>query len=203
MAVVLKYTAKHGKKKMSDDSHRPGFFRMHRLGQKIFYTPEKIGKNDTRFSQWKIRTMIEGAEAKTEEMRSKNGVGIFGKPAGFQHFVTPIGKFLRKFHFDELPQVLQTKPFNPWGSLNLVGMRPVTQSRLGVFPEDIRQAYNQNGPGLFGIWNCLKELPKTDAEYVQALRTYYSERNEAPVKTDLKYLFNWFRYSFLMGRMSE
>ncbi|MCB9034635.1 MAG: exopolysaccharide biosynthesis polyprenyl glycosylphosphotransferase [Chitinophagales bacterium] len=78
----------------------------------IFYTQERIGKNGKPFRILKFRTMIENAEATTPMLTANNDDRI-----------TTIGKFLRKFRIDELPQLINVFI----GDMSLVGPRPERQ----------------------------------------------------------------------------
>ncbi len=74
-----------------------------------FFTQGRVGKNGTRFILWKFRTMVENAEPKGPKWAKPN-----------DRRVTPLGKFLRKSHLDELPQLWNILR----GELSLVGPRP-------------------------------------------------------------------------------
>jgi len=76
----------------------------------IFFVQERIGYRNRKFKILKFRTMIQGAE------------NILPYTIDNDPRITKIGRFLRKFHFDELPQF-----FNVLKSdMSIVGPRPVS-----------------------------------------------------------------------------
>ncbi len=74
---------------------------------KLFYTQERVGKNNTVFLMYKFRTMRGGTEstkfATEEKVR-----------------ITPLGRFMRDIHVDELPQIVNVLI----GDMSLIGPRP-------------------------------------------------------------------------------
>lgn len=75
----------------------------------IFYKQERIGLKRKPFYIWKLRTMYENAEEKGPMLSSDNDPRI-----------TPIGRFLRKYRLDELPQFWNVLK----GDMSIVGPRP-------------------------------------------------------------------------------
>jgi lipopolysaccharide/colanic/teichoic acid biosynthesis glycosyltransferase len=74
------------------------------------YTQERVGFGERRFTIFKLRTMIHDCESLTGPKWS-----VPGDPR-----VTPLGRWLRKLHIDELPQLLNVLR----GDMSLVGPRP-------------------------------------------------------------------------------
>jgi len=74
----------------------------------IFYTQIRLGKNAKKFKLYKYRTMVVGAEKGSAIWATENDVRV-----------TYLGKFLRKFRIDELPQFLNIMLFQ----INLIGPR--------------------------------------------------------------------------------
>ncbi|MGC9031657.1 MAG: sugar transferase, partial [Minisyncoccia bacterium] len=75
----------------------------------IFYKQKRVGKNGKIFELIKFRTMIVNAEEKGAQWAEKDDKRI-----------TKIGKFLRKTHLDEIPQMLNILR----GNISFVGPRP-------------------------------------------------------------------------------
>ncbi len=75
----------------------------------VFYRQIRIGKNKKPFMLYKFRSMYEGSEKEGPALSSTNDPRI-----------TPVGKYLRKWHLDELPQFYNVI----MGDMSLVGPRP-------------------------------------------------------------------------------
>ncbi len=75
----------------------------------VFYAQERVGKNESFFSLYKFRSMIDKAEKKGAVWADENDKRI-----------TFVGKILRKLHLDELPQLLNVIK----GDMSLLGPRP-------------------------------------------------------------------------------
>lgn len=88
---------------------------------------------------FKFRTMLVDAEARLAELRHLNEVD----GARF----TRVGRLLRKFSLDELPQLLNVLG----GSMSLVGPRPPSPEEVAVYPVDAR-CRSAVRPGMTGLW---------------------------------------------------
>jgi lipopolysaccharide/colanic/teichoic acid biosynthesis glycosyltransferase len=75
----------------------------------IIYRQERIGRYGKPFYIYKLRSMVDGAENGSPALSSENDTRI-----------TPIGRFIRKTHLDEIPQFFNVIT----GSMSLVGPRP-------------------------------------------------------------------------------
>ncbi len=78
----------------------------------VIYKQERIGRYGKPFYIYKLRSMVQDAEKGTPALSSKN-----------DNRITPIGKFLRKTHLDEIPQFFNVLK----GDMSLVGPRPERQ----------------------------------------------------------------------------
>ena len=88
-------------------------------GSPIFIQ-ERVGLRGRIFKQYKLRTMVENAEILKENLLSSNDKDGPTFKMNFDPRVTFIGKILRKFSIDELPQFFNVLK----GDMNLVGPRP-------------------------------------------------------------------------------
>ena len=86
----------------------------------VFFRQERIGKNGTTFPMLKFRTMLVGAEAMLPSLQERSeGHGPLFKLRDDPR-VTRVGRFLRRWSLDELPQLLNVFK----GEMSLVGPRP-------------------------------------------------------------------------------
>lgn len=86
----------------------------------VFFRQERVGIRGAHFSMLKFRSMVIDAEQRLADLEHRNeGSGVLFKIKNDPR-VTPIGRILRKYSLDELPQL-----FNVFvGSMSLVGPRP-------------------------------------------------------------------------------
>lgn len=94
---------------------------MIKYGVPIFYLQERVGKDWKRFKIIKFRTMVNGAD--------KIGPGISSEN---DERVTKLGKFLRKYKLDELPQLLNVFI----GEMSLIGPRPEIPKYAEFYRDD-------------------------------------------------------------------
>ena len=111
----------------------------------VFFKQSRPGLHRRPFMMWKFRTMVPDAERQEESLRGEGGV--FFKPKNDPR-VTPVGRFMRKYSLDELPQFINVLK----GEMSLVGPRPILWHELERFggPEQLRRF--DMSPGLTCIW---------------------------------------------------
>jgi exopolysaccharide biosynthesis polyprenyl glycosylphosphotransferase len=121
----------------------------------IFYKQERVGLKGRRFKVWKFRTMVVNASELQKELEAQNEVkgGVLFK---IKHDprITKIGKFLRDYSIDELPQLINVLQ----GEMSLVGPRPLpvrdyelSIQDIGEFARDRFLRYEVL-PGITGLW---------------------------------------------------
>jgi lipopolysaccharide/colanic/teichoic acid biosynthesis glycosyltransferase len=101
----------------------------------VFYRQRRVGSHGRPFQLWKLRTMVPGAEAM--------GAGIYvleGDPR-----ITRVGRMLRRFSFDELPNLLNVLQ----GDMAMVGPRPTVQEQVDRYTERQRRRLEVK-PGITG-----------------------------------------------------
>jgi len=135
----------------------------------VFFKQSRPGLHRQPFLMWKFRTMVPGAERQEANLRGAEG--LFFKPKNDAR-VTPIGRFLRKYSVDELPQFINVLR----GEMSLVGPRPILWHELERFgsPEHLRRF--EMKPGLTCIWQVSGRSNTTD---------------EARMSYDLQYVEGW------------
>lgn len=117
----------------------------------IVFTQRRVGRGGAEFSLLKFRTMVRDGEqalarylSSDEELRREweSSRKLRKDPR-----VTRVGRFLRRYSIDELPQILNVLR----GTMSLVGPRPVPRDELVHFGERADQILEVR-PGLTGLW---------------------------------------------------
>jgi lipopolysaccharide/colanic/teichoic acid biosynthesis glycosyltransferase len=101
----------------------------------VLYKQRRVGRHGRPFDLWKLRTMVPGAEAM--------GAGIYvleGDPR-----ITRVGRLLRRFSLDELPNLLNVLR----GEMAVVGPRPTVQEQVDRYTERQRRRLEVK-PGITG-----------------------------------------------------
>jgi len=141
----------------------------------VFYKHRRLGRNMREFDLLKFRTMYKDAGQRLEEILKSD-------PKKREEFartfklkddprVTPLGRWLRKFSIDELPQLFNVLV----GQMSLVGPRPIVEKEVEYY-RDYSLLLFRVPPGLTGLWQV---SGRTD--------TSYEER----VKLDTRYVREW------------
>lgn len=142
----------------------------------IFFTQERVGKNGKKIKIYKFRTMVTDAENNLEKLIKENE--NFAKEWNqkrklmYDPRITKVGKFLRRFSLDELPQFINILK----GEMSLIGPRPVTQEELDRYYKEYKNIYLQVKPGLTGFWQV---MGRNEIDY------------PTRVLMDIFYILNW------------
>jgi exopolysaccharide biosynthesis polyprenyl glycosylphosphotransferase len=117
-------------------------------GGPVFFPQTRVGRFGQEFKMWKFRSMCMDAEAKMKELlahnQHKDGVTfkIKNDPR-----ITKVGKLLRKFSLDELPQFFNVLT----GNMSLVGPRPPLPREVALYTLDNRRRLTVK-PGITCFW---------------------------------------------------
>jgi exopolysaccharide biosynthesis polyprenyl glycosylphosphotransferase len=113
----------------------------------VLFKQDRVGIGGAPFQMWKFRSMVVDAESRLASLQtSSDGNGLLFKMKKDPR-VTSIGRLLRKFSFDELPQLFNVLI----GSMSLVGPRPPLPSEVEAYEQDVRRRLLVK-PGLTGLW---------------------------------------------------
>ncbi len=140
----------------------------------IFYSHRRIGRSGAFFSMWKFRTMCENSAEVLEDYlhRHPQARAEWSKThkLRFDPRVTTVGRLLRQYSLDELPQLWNVFT----GQMTLVGPRPIVAAEVEKYGEGFR-FYCRVKPGLTGIWQV---SGRSELSYPQrvALDCDYVER---------------------------
>jgi exopolysaccharide biosynthesis polyprenyl glycosylphosphotransferase len=137
----------------------------------VFYCSERIGIDGRPFSMLKFRTMIEGADQQLDSLLANNeSDGLLFKIREDPR-VTPIGRVLRRFSIDELPQFINVLRQD----MSVVGPRPPLRREVEGYDCDVQRRLLVK-PGVTGLWQV---SGRSDLPWDKAVRL------------DLSYVDNW------------
>lgn len=152
----------------------------------VFFSQERVGKNGRVFRIYKFRSMYMDAEERKQDLMLQNEMeGPMFKLADDPR-IFPIGRFIRKYSIDELPQFWNVLK----GEMSLVGTRPPTVEEVEQYELHHRGRLGIK-PGLTGMWQVSGRSDITDFEEIVALDTQYI--SEWSLSMDLKILLRTFQ----------
>jgi exopolysaccharide biosynthesis polyprenyl glycosylphosphotransferase len=137
----------------------------------VLYRQERSGRNGTPFTMTKFRSMVVGADRRLAEVADFNDVDDVLFKMRRDPRVTWLGRFLRRFSLDELPQLVDVLR----GQMSLVGPRPPLPAEVELYPADMHRRLLVR-PGLTGLWQV---SGRSDLSFDEAVRM------------DLYYVDNW------------
>jgi len=135
----------------------------------VLFKQERVGLHGRKFFQYKLRSMIVNAEEmKGHYAHLNEQIGPVFKIKNDPR-LTRVGKFMRKYSIDELPQLFNIL----FGSMNLIGPRPHPTSEVNEY-KDLHLKRLSMKPGVTGLWqvsgrNKIKDFDewvKLDLEYI-------------------------------------
>jgi exopolysaccharide biosynthesis polyprenyl glycosylphosphotransferase len=137
----------------------------------VLFKQTRVGRGGEEFKMLKFRTMVVDAEARKAELVALNeGNGILFKLRDDPR-VTKVGRYLRRFSIDELPQLVNVLR----GDMSLVGPRPPLPAEVAQYAiDDARRMLVK--PGLTGLWQV---SGRSDLTWEESMRL------------DLRYADNW------------
>lgn len=140
----------------------------------VFFHQERIGLGGRKFKMLKFRSMYVDAEARLAELTGRSaqdsGNDIMFKMKDDPR-VTTVGKVLRRFSIDELPQL-----FNVFrGEMALVGPRPPLEREVELYADAVHRRFLVK-PGITGLWQV---SGRSDLDW------------DETVRLDLFYVENW------------
>ncbi|HBC78685.1 MAG TPA: hypothetical protein DEO60_01695 [Bacteroidales bacterium] len=138
----------------------------------VIYRQARVGLRGRQFDLYKFRTMVINADKIREDLESKNEMDGPVFKIKDDPRVTPIGRFLRKTGFDELPQLLNVLK----GEMSLIGPRPPLKSETEQYKRwQLRRLSVK--PGLSCFWQIIPD--RNNVKF------------EKWMEMDLAYIDNW------------
>ncbi|MCV7253990.1 sugar transferase [Mycobacterium hackensackense] len=137
----------------------------------VFYAAERIGINGKPFSMLKFRSMVVGADQQLASLSTMNeSDGLLFKIRDDPR-VTPVGRILRRFSIDELPQFINVLR----QEMSVVGPRPPLRPEVESYDCDVLRRLLVK-PGITGLWQV---SGRSDLSW------------DRSVRLDLSYVDNW------------
>ena len=140
-------------------------------GGPAFFLQERVGQGGRTFRMIKFRTMVTDAEARLAQLSREGHVNTMLFKDKSDPRITRVGRILRKYSLDELPQLLNVLK----GDMSLVGPRPPLAREVADYESDAMQRLRVL-PGMTGLWQI---SGRSDLDWEQSLRL------------DLWYVDNW------------
>lgn len=152
----------------------------------ILYRQVRIGRRGKEFGMLKFRSMVQDADDQLESLLDAQGTSdkplfkVTNDPR-----ITPVGKFLRKYSLDEIPQLFNVL----FGEMSLVGPRPQRAAEVALYDD---AAYRRliMKPGMSGLWQV---SGRSNLSWEDSIRLdlYYVENWS--LTTDITILFRTVR----------
>ena len=139
----------------------------------VLFRQERIGINGKHFEMLKFRSMVTNAEEMLEQLKLRHpdkGNAVLFKMADDPR-ITSIGRMLRRFSLDELPQLFNVLG----GSMSLVGPRPPLEREVDHYDVHVHRRFLVK-PGITGLWQV---SGRSNLSW------------EDTVRLDLYYVENW------------
>ncbi len=150
-------------------------------GGPVLFTQQRAGKDLKPFKIYKFRSMYRNAEAQFAKMQEQNEQTGHAFKIKDDPRVTKVGKFIRKYSIDELPQLLNIIK----GDMSIVGPRPILQSQM----EECNPYEQQRlivRPGLTCYWQVSGRANIKWEEWVELDLRYIRDMNALE---DIKLIF--------------
>ncbi|MFC0624475.1 sugar transferase [Kribbella deserti] len=137
----------------------------------VLFRQSRVGRSGVEFSMLKFRSMYVDAEQRLGDLHAlSDGNAVMFKMRDDPR-VTPLGRIIRRFSMDELPQLINVLR----GEMSLVGPRPPLPQEVALYAaDDTRRMLVK--PGLTGLWQV---SGRSDLSW------------EESVRLDLRYVDNW------------
>lgn len=137
----------------------------------VLFRQNRIGARGVPFRIVKFRTMVPDAERHLEALRTYSDGNAVQFKMKRDPRVTPVGRVLRRYSLDELPQLFNVL----FGTMSLVGPRPQSQQEVDQYDLDALRRLHVR-PGMTGLWQI---SGRSDLDWEQSIRL------------DLRYVDNW------------
>jgi exopolysaccharide biosynthesis polyprenyl glycosylphosphotransferase len=134
----------------------------------VFFKQNRLGLAGRRFTLFKFRTMRLGAHDVLSDVKDLNAMTTPEFREKKTRWITPVGRFMRKFSIDELPQLINVFV----GHMCIVGPRPTVPDEVEKYKDWQRRRFSMK-PGITCLWQvngrnniAFEDWMKLDLEYL-------------------------------------
>lgn len=135
----------------------------------LIFKQARVGKNGRIFNIYKLRSMYADAEKRKQALMAQNKMDGNMFKMDNDPRITKVGKFIRKYSIDELPQFWNVLK----GDMSLIGTRPPTVEEFEQYESHHKRRLSMK-PGITGLWQVsgrsniqdFEEVVKLDCEYI-------------------------------------
>ncbi len=149
-------------------------------GGNPFYSQMRVGRHGKSYRMWKLRSMVQDADAKLKDYLESNPEAKrewdHSQKLKRDPRITRVGRFLRKCSLDELPQLWNVLR----GDMSLVGPRPMMVEQRDLYPG---RDYYALRPGITGLWQVSSRNESSFADRARYDAVY---NRELSFSTDLR-----------------
>ncbi|MGX1962168.1 sugar transferase [Levilactobacillus brevis] len=138
----------------------------------VFYSQTRVGRQQLPFKMYKFRSMIVNADKLLKKLADQNEVDGAMFKIKKDPRVTNVGRFIRKYSLDELPQLMNVL----LGQMSLVGPRPPLPREVAEYAEYDKQRLFVK-PGCTGLWQVTLRNSASFQEMVVLDLRYIKERS--------------------------
>ena len=135
----------------------------------LFFKQLRVGRNGRLFYIYKLRSMYVDAEERKAELMKENKMDGNMFKMDDDPRITKVGKFIRKYSIDELPQFFNVVK----GDMSLIGTRPPTVDEFEMYESRHKRRLSMR-PGISGLWQVsgrsdiqnFEEVVELDCKYI-------------------------------------
>jgi exopolysaccharide biosynthesis polyprenyl glycosylphosphotransferase len=139
----------------------------------VLFRQQRCGLHGRPFTMLKFRSMVTDAEQRQHELAAMNEMNGPVFKVTNDPRITPVGRFLRRYSLDELPQFINVLK----GEMSLVGPRPLPVREIAQVPNPADRRRLSVKPGLTCLWQiCGRNEVRDWQDWV---------------RLDLEYIDNW------------
>jgi lipopolysaccharide/colanic/teichoic acid biosynthesis glycosyltransferase len=147
----------------------------------VFFCQTRVGLNGVPFRMIKFRSMYADAEARRAALVAQSDREGICLKLRHDPRVTPVGRFIRRWSLDELPQLFNVLT----GEMSLVGPRPALPEEVAAYPEHAHLRHRVK-PGLTGVWQV---SGRADVSFDDMIDMDIAYARTAGIRRDLAILF--------------